>query len=283
MISHYLSRKKFRHISANIVLIICVILILTPIIWMISSSLKSDIEIFNMPPTLIPKDISLKSYEDLSNESSNYWLYFKNSVIVSVSTTLLCVALAVFAGYGLSRYTFKGKGSMMLYFLVTQIFPFSLLIITQYLFFSKLHLINSRIAVIFAYISVTLAFSIWMIKNYFDTIPIEIEEAASIDGSSVLGTLFKIVLPITGPGIIAIVIFIFLTSWNEFMIAYTLMQDNAGRTLPPGLSAAYMSFMKISWNGLMAASVVSSIPTIILVMLLQRFIVKGLTAGAVKG
>ena len=170
-----------------------------------------------------------------------------------------------------------------MYFLVTQMFPFSLVLLTLFLFFSRLHILNSYFGLISAFVGISLAFSIWMLKNYFDTIPYDLEEAALIDGSGRLGTLTRIILPLIGPGSIATAIFIFITSWNEYLFAATLAMSDSVRTLPPGLSLSYMSFVKISWNGLMAASVVASLPSVIIFAFLQRWFIQGLAAGAVKG
>jgi multiple sugar transport system permease protein len=214
---------------------------------------------------------------------NRYFQYFRNSIVVSLAATVLTLFAAVFSGYGLSRFDFKTKPFVLIYFLITQMFPFSLVLLTLYLFFSKLHILNTYFGLIFAFTGLSLAFSIWMLKNYFDTIPLELEEAASIDGCGKLGTLIRIVLPIIGPGVIATGIFVFITSWNEFLFAYTLSTSAMVRTLPPGLSISYMSFVKISWNGLMAASVVASLPSVIIFILLQKWFIQGLAAGAVKG
>jgi multiple sugar transport system permease protein len=204
-------------------------------------------------------------------------------LIVSVSATIATIIGATFAGYGLSRFKFRAKPVILIYFLMTQIFPFSLVLITLYLFYSKLGVLNTYFGLIFAFTGLSLAFSIWMLKNYCDTIPIELEEAASIDGCSRIGTLMRIIMPIIAPGVIATGIFVFITSWNEYLFAYTLSTSDAVRTLPPGLALSYMNFMKITWNGLMAASVLASLPSIVIFAILQKWFIQGLAAGAVKG
>lgn len=276
-------RTKMSYYLANILLIISVIFVFIPIIWMISSSLKSNEELFKFPPTIIPIHPTLDSYKALFVSENKYFLYFRNSIIVSVSATALCVLASIFAGYGLSRFKFKAKPALLIYFLITQMFPFSLVLLTLYLFFAKLKLLNNFLGLIIVFTSISLAFSIWMLKNYFDTIPKELEEAAYIDGATRIGSLFRVILPIIGPGVIATGIFVFITSWNEFLFAYTLSTSEAVRTLPPGLALSYMNFMKITWNGLMAASVVASLPSVIIFAALQKWFIQGLAAGAVKG
>lgn len=276
-------RTRTSYYLANILLIISVIFVFIPIIWMISSSLKGNEELFKFPPTIIPINPTLDSYKALFVSENKYFLYFRNSIIVSISATILCLVSAIFAGYGLSRFKFKAKPALLIYFLTTQMFPFSLVLLTLYLFFARLKLLNNSIGLIIVFTSISLAFSIWMLKNYFDTIPKELEEAAYIDGTTRIGSLFRVILPIVGPGVIATGIFVFITSWNEFLFAYTLSTSEAVRTLPPGLALSYMNFMKITWNGLMAASVVATLPSVIIFAALQKWFIQGLSAGAVKG
>lgn len=277
------ARKKISYYGANLLLFISIIIILVPIYWMVVTSIKTNPEVFKFPPNIIPLKPTLDSYRELFVTENRYFLFFRNSLIVSVSTTVITVILAILAGYGLSRFKFRAKPMLLIMFLVTQMFPFSLILLTLYLFYSRMHLLNTHFALIFTLTAVSLAFSIWMLKNYFDTIPKELEEAAYVDGSSRIGSLVKIILPIVGPGVIATSIFVFITSWNNFLFAYTLTTSAEVRTLPPGLTLSYMNFMKVTWNGLMAASFVSALPSVIIFVLLQKWFIQGLAAGAIKG
>jgi multiple sugar transport system permease protein len=274
---------RFKYYLGNLLLVISVLIVYIPIFWMISTSLKTSPEVFKWPPSLLPLKPVLESYKDLFVPENRYFQFFRNSLIVAGTTTVVALAAAVLSGYGLSRFKFKGRSTILVFFLITQMFPFSLVLLTLFLFFSKLHLLNSYFGLILAFVGISLAFSIWMLKSYFDTIPRELEEAATIDGSGRFGTLFRIILPLIGPGAIATAIFIFITCWNEYLLAATLAMSEKVRTLPPGLSMSYMSFLKISWNGLMAASVVASLPSVIIFAFLQRWFIQGLAAGAVKG
>lgn len=275
--------KKAGYYTANVIMVVSVLFIMVPIFWMISTSFKTNAEVFKMPPSIIPLEPVLDSYRELFVPENKYFLYFRNSMIVSVVTTTFTVMLAIFAGYGLSRFNFKGRPTFLILFLVTQMFPFSLVLLTLYLFFSKIGLLNSYFALIFSLTAISLAFSIWMLKNYFDTIPKELEEAAYIDGSSRIGSLFRIILPLVGPGVISVGIFVFITSWNNFIFPLVLSTSPQVRTLPTGITLSYMSFMKVTWNGVMAASFVSALPSVIIFILLQKWFIKGLAAGAVKG
>lgn len=282
-VSAFKIKTRVKYYSANVLLIVSVFIVYIPILWMLSTSFKTSAEVFKWPPSIIPLNPVLDAYRELFVPENRYFQFFRNSFIVSSSATILTLMAAVLAGYGLSRFEFKAKPAILIYFLITQMFPFSLVLLTLYLFYSKLHILNTYLGLIFGFTGLSLAFSIWMLKNYFDTIPMELEEAASIDGCSRLGTLIRIILPIIGPGVIATSIFVFITSWNEYLFAYTLSTSEAVRTLPPGLSITYMSFVKISWDGLMAASVVASIPSIVIFIILQKWFIQGLAAGAVKG
>jgi len=269
--------------AGNIVLVLSVIAVYIPIFWMISTSLKTSGEVFLWPPSIIPRHLVLDSYKELFVPENRYFLFFRNSLIVSATTTVITLVAGVLAGYGLSRFRFRARSAILVYFLITQMFPFSLILLTLFLFFGSLHILNSYFGLVLAFVGISLAFSIWMLKNYFDTIPYDLEEAALIDGSGRFSTLTRIILPLIGPGSIATAIFIFITSWNEYLLASTLAMSEAIRTLPPGLSMSYMSFVKISWNGLMAASVVASLPSVIIFAFLQRWFIQGMAAGAVKG
>ena len=196
---------------------------------------------------------------------------------------MITLVAAIFAGDGLSRFRFKARSALLVYLPHYPDVPLLPDPLTLFLFFSQLHILNSYFGLTIAFVGISLAFSIWMLKNYFDTIPYDLEEAALIDGSGRFGTLTRIILPLIGPGSIATGIFIFITSWNEYLLAATLAMSESIRTLPPGLSMSYMSFVKISWNGLMAASVVASLPSVIIFAFLQRWFIQGLAAGAVKG
>ncbi len=277
------SSRKITGYLLNALLYVSVLIVYIPIVWMVSTSLKTSPEVFKWPPSIVPQHPVLDSYRELLVPENRYFKFFRNSMIVSLSATAITLVAATLSGYGLSRFRFKGRSGLLIFFIVTQMFPFSIVLLTLFLFFSSLRILNSYFGLVFAFVGLSLAFSIWMLKNYFDTIPHELEEAALIDGSGRFGTLFRIILPLVGPGAITTAIFVFITSWNEYLFAATLAMSEKIRTLPPGLSMSYMSFVKISWNGLMAASVVASLPSILVFALLQRYFIQGLAAGAVKG
>ena len=209
--------------------------------------------------------------------------YFKNSLIVGICTTLLTLLAAVPAGYVLSRFRFRGARTLLLVILGTQMFPYVTILISLYTLFRQLNLLNTYPALVLSFTTFSLPFSIWMIKGFCDTLPTDLEDAARVDGSSRLGTLWSIVLPIIIPGVVAVGFFAFLNSWNELLFALTLTSSPDMRLIPPGFVLTYIGEFQDRWPDMMAASVVVSLPIVVMFTLFQKQLVSGLTAGAIKG
>ncbi|MDQ1743577.1 MAG: multiple sugar transport system permease protein [Pseudonocardiales bacterium] len=212
--------------------------------------------------------------------------YFLNSVVVSSIASLASVAIALLAGYAVSRYRFRGRQAFSVVVLSTQMFPGILFLLPLFVIFvnlgeaTGLPLYGSRLGLIITYLTFTLPFSIWMLVGYLDSIPRELDEAAKVDGNGPLGALFRVVVPAALPGIVAVAIYAFMTAWGEVLFA-SVMTDDSTRTLAVGLQG-YATQNNIYWNQIMAASLTVSLPVVIGFLLLQRFLVAGMTAGAVK-
>lgn len=212
--------------------------------------------------------------------------YFLNSIIISGAATLISVAIAILAGYALSRYRFTGRRVFSLVVLSTQMFPGILFLLPLFIIFINIQqtigvqLYGSYLGLIITYLTFSLPVAIWMLSGYFDALPLGLEEAASIDGASSLGTLMRIIIPLSLPGIIAVAIYSFMTAWNELLFA-SILTSAATRTLSVGLQG-YATQSNVYWNQLMAASIVVSIPIVIAFLALQKYMVQGLTSGAVK-
>jgi multiple sugar transport system permease protein len=236
--------------------------------------------------TWIPSHVTLQPYVDIW-KTIPLADYFLHSVIVSVSATVLSVTLAIFAAYAISRYRFRGRSAFTLTVLSTQMFPGILFLLPLFVIFVNLErstgiaLYGNYLGLIITYLTFSLPFSIWMLVGYFNSIPRELEEAAMTDGATPLGALFRILIPVSLPGIVAVAIFAFITAWGEVLFASVLTTDST-RTLAIGLRN-YASQSNVYWNQLMAASIVVSLPVVVAFLALQRYIVSGLTAGAVKG
>ncbi len=256
------------------------ILVLIPVLWMVSTSLKVEAETLSIPPKWIPDNITFDSYVRLWQEYP-FMNYFLNSISVVVVSVIFTVIFSTLAGYGVTRFKFKGKTSFVSFLLITQMFPSVMLVIPYYKMLSDFNLSNSLFGLMLVYTSMTLAFCIWLMIRFFKTIPSSLDEAARIDGCSSFQIFYKVILPLTKPGIVTTCIYSFIQSWNDYMFAQTLLKDPKVKTVPLGI-AELNGFYKIEWNDLMAASVIASIPVIILFFFLQKHFVSGLTAGSVK-
>lgn len=235
--------------------------------------------------TWIPRHVTLRPFIDMW-DTVPLGRYFVNSLVVSLAATLLSVAIAIITGYAVSRYRFAGRGTFMTVVLSTQMFPGILFLLPLFLIFvnidkyTGIQLYGSRIGLTITYLTFALPFSIWLIAGYFDTIPRELDESARVDGAGPLRTLIRVVLPVAAPGVVAVAIYAFMTAWGEVLFASVLTNDST-RTLAVGLRG-YATQANVYWNQVMAASLVISLPVVIGFLALQRFLVHGLTAGAVK-
>jgi arabinogalactan oligomer/maltooligosaccharide transport system permease protein len=227
------------------------------------------------------KEIALQQRERLQ-QGSLFWQQVLNSVLVALATTILGLFLACTAAYAFSRFRFPGRRMGLMSFLVSQMFPGTLMMIPLYILISRLGLLNSLLGLTLVYSTTSIPFCVWMLKGYFDTIPKELEEAALIDGASRTLIFWKIMLPLARPAIAVTALFSFMTAWNEFILAVTFMNDKTSFTLPVMLQQ-YVGSHNTEWGHFAAGAVLVSLPIVLLFFLLQRNLVSGLTAGGVKG
>ena len=263
------------------VAIVCA-LAAAPFAWMILTSLKFPSELFTSPGRILPTEgINWATYSEVWSQGK-FGTYFLNSLWVSGLTTLLSASLATLAALGFARYQLIGGNYLLLGVLLSQLFPLVLLVPPYYALMRNLGILDSHLSLILAYISFALPFSIWMLTGYFRSIPVELEEAAQMDGTTRLGAHLRVTLPLAGPGLAATVIYCFILAWNEFLFATTFISSPELRTLPIGLHA-FIGEYQTDWNLLMAGGVITTLPVVVLFVFLQRYLVAGLTAGAVKG
>ncbi|MFK4789371.1 carbohydrate ABC transporter permease [Microbacterium sp. ZW T5_56] len=275
------SESRGVRISAWIAVIVCGGFALLPIYWLLATSLTPRTEVFAFPPRLWPSEISFEAYTSLVNNPMLF-TYLGNSVIVSVVTAVLSVLVSAYMGYSFSKFRYRGRRSLMYFVLASQMFPQALLLVTLYTVFAAYNLLNTYTALVLSFTTFTLPLCVWMLKGFFDTIPDELIEAARVDGASRLRIIHSIILPLSAPGLIAAGLFAFVRGWNDFVFALTLAGPDK-QTLPPGLVNTYIGEASTAWPELMAASLVVSLPVAIAFIALQRFLVGGMTAGAVKG
>lgn len=273
-------KKVAGGILRYVFLITLSLFILVPVLWMVSTAFKTEAETYSPNPIWIPSIISLESFKKffgLYNFGTMTW----NSLITCIGSVLICTAFSCLAGYGVTRFKFRGKKTFMGFLLVTQMFPSVMLVVPFYSVLTKYHLTNSLLGLIIVYAATNIAFSTWMMTSYFKTIPVELDEAARVDGASSFTIFRKIILPLVIPGIAAVAIFVLINGWNEYMYSSVLISKDSLKTLTVGI-VSLNTQNQVHWNDMMAASTMSCIPLIILFMCFQKYFIAGMTSGAVK-
>lgn len=280
-----MTSKKRKDFALNSVsyffLIIMCLLVILPLAWMVITSLKSMEEITLTTGTkYLPEKLR---WENFINIWKNYPMldYLKNSLISVGGSTILVIIFSTLCGYGVARFDFVGKKFLLGFLLVTQMFPAVMKIVPYYQILKTLDLINKQTGLIIVYTSFCIPFCTWLMYGFFKRIPKDLDEAARIDGCGWFRTFSKVVLPLTLPGIIATTIYAFLQNWNEYMFASILMTGEANKTLTVGIGQM-VGYYRIMWNDLMCGAILSSVPTLLLFIFLQKYLISGMTAGAVK-
>jgi multiple sugar transport system permease protein len=253
---------------------------LVPFFWMATSSLKTDYEVIDYPATIIPREISIGAYIRIWTQE-NFLQYFKNSIIVSISTAAFSSLVGAFAAYGFSRFAFRGRSLIMTLFLASQMIPGVLLVGPYFKMLAYVELYDTLLGLILSQTTITLPFSIWMLKGYIDTVPIEIDQAAMVDGASRARIFSTVILPNILPGLVATIIFAFLLSWGDLLWALCLISEKSRQTMTLGITQMVGQF-RVQWSEIMAATMIATIVPATLYLLLQNFLVKGFTEGAVK-
>lgn len=263
------------------VLLLC--LLLFPLFWIVVTSLKTEKEIFQIPPTLFPQMLNTKSYEaQVASGDFNMFTSFANSFLISSGATVIAVMLSVPASYGIAKYRFKGRKVMMLGFLVTQMLPVAVLLTPMFMIFKKLNLYNTPFAAILADATIGIPFSVLILKNYFASIPRELEEAAYIDGCNRFTAFIRVLIPIAKPGVMVCAIFSFLYAWGDLAYGMTFIMDQQKRPITAGIFN-FMGQYGTKWSYLTAFAVVTIIPVALIFIFMQKYIISGMTSGAVKG
>lgn len=274
-------KKKFLFSFKAIVLTFYFLIVAFPIYWVVITSFKPSAEILDRSViTYFPHTFTTENYSTLFR-MMDYGIYIKNSTIVALLTALVVTILSILSGYALSRYKFKGKGLILLFFLVIQVIPGILVLIPLYSFFAEAGLINTKFSLLVYYICGNLPFCSITMRSFFQRIPDSLEEAAMVDGCGKIQTIIKIVLPIMLPGIASVFVFGFLGGWNELIGATIFVSTAENWTIPVALKAL-IGKNNIEWGVLMAGGVIALLPTGILFAVMQKFVVEGITAGAVK-
>ncbi|MBE5871871.1 MAG: carbohydrate ABC transporter permease [Lachnospiraceae bacterium] len=276
-----MTRKKNMAFSIGMILLIAAFLF--PLYWTVNTSLKTEQEIFQNPPTFYPHIRNLQSYKaQVSNGDFNMFRSFGNSFVIALGAMLISVVLAVPASYGIARYRFRGKKFMLLTFLFTQMLPVAVLLTPMFVLFKNLRMYNTWMSTILADATIGIPFSVLILKNYFASIPKDIEEAAYLDGCNKYTAFFRVLIPVAKPGVAVCAIFSFLYAWGDLAYGMTFIIDQQKRPITAGIFN-FMGQYGTKWSYLTAFAVVVIIPVAFLFIFMQKYIVSGMTSGAVKG
>lgn len=283
------SIRMIKRILFHCCVLIIVIFAIGPFLWLVITSISLQRELLHVPPHWIPHQPTLKNYISLiyggggiMETASHFKRSILNSLVVAGFVTLICLAIGSVAAYSFARLHFKGRYFLFLAVIFIQMIPVVALIIPLYILMNKIGLLNTKLSLILAYSSFILPFVIWVMRGYFETIPGNLEDAAAIDGCSPLGILLKIIFPLSAPGLVATGIFAFLTAWNEFFMALIFTSSYFSKTVPV-LISEFSGRYSIDFGLMGGATVIASVFPILLALVFQKYIIQGLTSGAVKG
>jgi len=271
-----MNKKLLKNTRFYIVLLIVIIPFLFPLLWIVFSSFKTQQQIISVPPQWIFTP-TFENYKSVLLEN-DFGYYMFNSSIIAIFSTMLSLLIGLPAAYSISRYKQKNVGMIIL---LARLMPGVAFLIPGYIIFSKLHLVDTYTALIASHMLISLPLVVWIMTNFIDDLPYELEESAKVDGCSAIGIFMKIILPLSTPGIVTSSTLTFIFSWNNFMFSLALSASKT-KTLPVAIFN-FVSYAEISWGKVMAAAVIIIAPAIIITMIFQKYVIKGLTAGAVKG
>jgi ABC-type glycerol-3-phosphate transport system permease component len=252
-----------------------------PLVWMVITSIKQDREILTAVPTFIPSEITFDAYRRLFT-MTNFAIYFKNSVIVAGSATIITVVIGTLAAYGITRFRFRGRELISTTMLFTYMFAPIMIVVPFYILMRQAGLVNTHAGLVLAYATFSLPFSMWLLRSFFQSIPLDLEEAAMTDGASRPQAVLFVIVPLALPGVIAVTIFTFIVAWNDYLFVRVLISSDTLKTLPVGMNDLYVSTVT-DWGMMMAGGVVITLPALVFFIIVQRYLIAGWGAGAVKG
>lgn len=275
-------RRRLGNLAFNLAVWALILAIVFPLFWMIVTSLKPQYELFRRPPSFLPETVTFEHYWRLLTETP-FLTYFANSVVLSASTTLVVVAIATLGAYSLVRFSYRGRETLALLVLFTYLLPSVVLIIPLYLLMVTLGISNTLFSLVIAYTTFALPYALWLLRSFMAGIPEDLESAALVDGATRLGAFRDVILPQLLPGIISTALFTFILAWNEYLYALVLVNSDSARPLTTGVMSMLISAFNIEWSLLMAASVMMSLPLIVIFAFLSGYLTRGFGAGGVKG
>jgi multiple sugar transport system permease protein len=271
-------RERLLNLVAYALLTLAIAIVFFPLLWMLTVSVRPNLEVMKIPPDWIPQVFTLEGYRKIF-ENPKFLIVFFNSMAISLLVTAASLFLGATAAYALARFRFVGQRAVLMFLITTQMFPLVLLCIPYFRIFITLGLYDTRTSLVIVYLTFTLPFCILMLRSYFLNIPRDIEEAAMVDGCSRLGAIFRTLLPLSYPAFIGAGLYTFLLAWNEFLFAVVLIESWENRVLTMAIYSLMAEFVT-DWNTMMAFSVLASLPLVVAFVFLQKFMVQGMTAGA---
>ncbi|THE11850.1 carbohydrate ABC transporter permease [Bacillus timonensis] len=272
---------RISNIGSYVILFLMALFVLLPFFWTVLTSLKTEANIFSVPPQWIPNPVTFDHYADVLREGQ-FQAFMKNSLIVSISSTLISLAIGIPGAYGFAKYRYRLSGILFGSIIAVRMFPPIVLGVPYFLMMIQLGLIDSKLGLIITYLPLQLTLIIWIMEGFFRELPHEIEEAGEIDGLGSVGKFIRIALPLSLPSIVVATIFSFLQAWNEFLFALTLTRTEVSQTMPVGI-AGYVTTFSNFWGKMAATDILFIIPVLLITIFIQRGLIKGLTAGASKG
>lgn len=277
------TKKTITNVFKWVVLLLIMFYLLFPIYWVVLTAFKTNMESYLYPPTFIPKEPTLQGFINLFTNYPEFFVYYKNNIMVSALSTVTVCFVALFSGYALSRVRINWNKYVIAFLLFSQMFPVVSRLISLYGLLREWGMLNTISGLVLSITAGQLPFSITLMASFFDAVPKDLEEAAFIDGANRFKTMFKVVIPLVVPGLLAVGIYSFLVAWDDYLYASTLIQNDALRTLSTGVTLRYLGELSYDWSLVNSISVVGTLPMVFVFFFFQKYMVKGLTAGAVKG
>lgn len=277
LLPRWLKRSLFNLFAWAVILLIAL-----PLVWMVITSVKPQSELFLIPPVILPNEITFEHYQRLLFETP-FLTYLRNSIILAGGTTVLVIVIATLGAHSLVRFSYPGRESLAKAVLFTYLLPSVVLVIPLYFLMAALGLVDSLLSLVIAYTTFALPYALWLLRSFMSAIPADLEAAAMVDGASRFRAFIDVILPQAAPGIISTALFTAILAWNEYLFALVLVNSDESRPLTTGVMNMLVTSFNIEWSMLMAASVMMSVPLLIVFVFLQKYLTRGFGAGAVKG
>lgn len=276
------ARKQLRRGLLNAIAVVVALFTIFPVYWMVTTALKPKTEVFTADPTIFPRTLTLSHFQRVLSDEG-FLTFARNSITVTLVVVAITMLVGFLAATVMARFDYRGRKASIIIILAVQMIPLESLIISMYVMLDSMGLIDRLLGIIVAYLAFGLPFTVWTLRGFVANIPVELEEAAMVDGCSRLQTFWRILLPLVTPGLIAASVFAFILAWNEFILANVVLLSKDSQTLPLWLASFQSSFKEIDWSGLMASSSLFALPVIVFFVLVQGRLHEGAASGGVKG